>query len=144
MLWYIYLAINMKKNENGVNVKETTSHRQVKTTLNKTSRVRVRSSTKWGTSHHIASSKWPRKIKKWINQWKQTISNNLNCIKKLKLYKKTRTNQWPTYSWLGRGAKYSLKHKDSCSYLVFSNCQVKLNRNVMSHCYIKQNIYPTV
>ena len=43
----------MKKNENGVNVKKTTSHRQDKTTLNKTSRVRRTVFNKVGnlTSH---------------------------------------------------------------------------------------------
>ena len=37
---------------------------------------------------HLASSKWPQKFNTWINQWKQTISNNLNFIKKLNFIKR--------------------------------------------------------
>jgi hypothetical protein len=62
----------MKKNEYGINVKETTFHLRTEMTKNRHLEVATRSSTQWETPHHTASPKCPPPRQnnqvKWINQ----------------------------------------------------------------------------
>ena len=69
----------------------------------------------WFNNQELNFSKcrnlWLKRVKYRIQPSKQSRYiklKSVNFIETLKLYKKTRTSQWKTYSWLGTAAKISM------------------------------------